>query len=122
MKTFEELECWKAGREIRKNVSKLVKAFPEDEKRRLVDQMLRCSRSVTNNIAEGFGKHHAKDNARYCRNSRGSLNELADHLIIAYDEGYISESVLHKTREEISNCLRILNGYIKYLSNMQPKN
>lgn len=54
MKSFEELACWKAARELRKDVSRLTKTFPIEEKYKLVDQMLRSSRSVTSNIAEGY--------------------------------------------------------------------
>ncbi|HLP11760.1 MAG TPA: four helix bundle protein [Flavobacteriales bacterium] len=119
MKSFEELECWKAARELRKEVSKLTKTFPEEEKYKLKDQMLRCSRSVTNNIAEGFGRFYAKDNIRFCRNSKGSLYELTDHFIVAFDENYITEQELKINREAVENCLRILNGYINYLNRQQ---
>jgi hypothetical protein len=40
MNSFEELEVWKSGRELRKKISSLVKQFPSDEKYRLVDQIL----------------------------------------------------------------------------------
>ena len=46
MNTFEDLEAWKSARELRKAISKLVKTFPKDERFRLVDQIIRSSRSV----------------------------------------------------------------------------
>lgn len=115
MNSFEELECWKAAAEIRRDVIKLTKTFPPEEKFRLVDQMKRCSRSVTSNIAEGFGRFHYQENIQFCRHSRGSLNELLDHCIAAYDEEYIDEENLKNYREKINSNLRILNGYINYL-------
>ena len=48
--TFEDLEVWKKCRELRKDTSKLVKSFPEEEKYKLIDQMVRASRSVTANL------------------------------------------------------------------------
>ena len=54
MNTFEDLEAWKSARELRKAISKLVKMFPNDERFRLVDQIIRSSRSVPANIAEGI--------------------------------------------------------------------
>jgi four helix bundle protein len=54
--TFETLEVWKKGRELRKEISNLVKQFPLAEQFRLSDQMIRASRSVTANIAEGHGE------------------------------------------------------------------
>ena len=53
---FEYLEVWKECRMLRKDVSLLVKGFPIEEKFRLNDQLIRASRSVTANIAEGHGR------------------------------------------------------------------
>lgn len=64
MNSFEELECWKKSAELRKDISALVKSFPTFEKYALSSQMIRCSRSVTNNIAEGFGRFHFQENAQ----------------------------------------------------------
>jgi hypothetical protein len=57
-RSFEELECWQACRKVRQYISKLVKSYPKDEKYRIVDDMIRASRSTTHNIAEGFGRFH----------------------------------------------------------------
>lgn len=115
MKSFEELDCWKKANELRKKLSELVKKFPSDEKYRLTDQVIRSSRSVTANIAEGFGRFHYQEYAQYCRQSRGSLFELVDHLIVARDEKYISEAEYLSLKAEIEGCLIVLNGFINYL-------
>ncbi len=117
MESFEELECWKLGTFIRRNISEKCKSFPATEKFNLTSQIIRCSRSVTNNIAEGYGRYHYQENIQFCRQSRGSLFELIDHLIIALDEGYIDESWYKSTKADILKCIKILNGYIKYLVN-----
>ena len=56
--SFEDLDCWKACREIRKYVMILIKKFPKEEKYALTDGMRRSSRSTTENIAEGYGRYH----------------------------------------------------------------
>lgn len=114
-KSFEELECWKAGRDLRITISNLTKKFPSDEKYSLIDQMKRSSRSVTYNIAEGFGRFHFQENIQFCRHSRGSLHELMDQLIICLEEKYITEVEYQTTRELINKTIGILNGYINYL-------
>lgn len=114
MKSFEELECWKKASVLRKQLSILVKTFPSEEKYRLCDQIIRASRSVTANIAEGFGRFHYQENIQFCRQSRGSLYELIDHLV-AREENYISDDVLTNFKKEIHECLAILNGFINYL-------
>ena len=80
-KSFEELECWKACREVRRFITDLVKKYPKEEKYSLVDDMKRAARSTTQNIAEGFGRFHYQENIQFCRHSRGSLHELIDQLI-----------------------------------------
>lgn len=60
--SFETLEVWIKSRELRNNISKLSKSFPAEEKYKLIDQMIRTSRSVTANIAEGYGRYHYQEN------------------------------------------------------------
>jgi four helix bundle protein len=92
-----------------------VKTFPQEEKYKLIDQILRASRSVTANIAEGFGRYHYQEYVQFCRQSRGSLYELMDHFIVARDEGYISNEELLQLKDQIGNSLGMLNGFINYL-------
>jgi four helix bundle protein len=122
MKTFEELDCWKKGAELRRNLSARVKRFPPEEKYRLADQIIRAARSVTANIAEGFGRFHYQEYAQFCRQSRGSLYELVDHLITAQDDGYISVSELEDFKSKIENCIAVLNGFINYLLRAKSQN
>lgn len=116
IKSFEDLNCWKMARELRNDIGKLLKKFPDYEKFELTAQMRRASRSVTHNIAEGYGRFHHKENIQFCRISRGSLHELLDQLITALDEGYISDQVLEKYKKQVYDCLAVLNGYINYLN------
>jgi len=119
MNGFEDLEVWKKCRQLRIDIYTLLKQFPAEEKFRLVDQLKRCSRSVTANIAEGHGRFHYLDNLKFCRNARGSLNETLDHLICAHDESLITDDQLTGLRETYNECFRLLNGYISYLSKKQ---
>lgn len=116
IRTFEDLECWKKAAALRRRISALVKTFPSEEKFRLTDQLIRSSRSVTANIAEGYGRFHYQENIQFCRHSRGSLFEIIDHLIVANEERYITEDQLKNYKSEINECLAILNGYINYLT------
>lgn len=115
MASFTELEVWKQSRKIRNYISTLTKSFPSEEKYRLSDQVIRSSRSIGNNIAEGHGRYHYQDNIRFCIMARGSLSETLDHLMVAYDENIITEETLTNFRTEYDSCLRLLNGYIQYL-------
>ena len=119
MSSFEDLEVWKKCREFRNEISVHTKQFPKNEEFRLIDQLKRASRSVTANIAEGHGRYHYIDNIKFCRNSRGSLNEVLDHLICAHAERLIDDSELKRLREKYDECFRLLNGYISYLKSRQ---
>jgi four helix bundle protein len=88
---FRELDVWKEAREFRKNVSLVTKKFPEYEKYKLNNQLIRASRSITANIAEEYGRFHYQENIQYCRQARGSLMECLEHFICAHDEGYIDQ-------------------------------
>ena len=115
MKTFEELECYKLARELRRAISTFCKTLPKDESYRLKDQIIRSSRSVTANIAEGYGRHHHQENIQFCRIARGSLTETLDHLIVAFDEEYLTDRKFRVTRGLLENAHKVLNGYIAYL-------
>lgn len=112
--SFKDLTVWKESRKIRQDISKLVETLPQVEKFRLKDQMIRASRSVTANIAEGYGRFHYQENIQFCRQARGSLYELLDHLSCALDEGYSSRITLESISQKIIDCIKLLNGYIAY--------
>ena len=117
LKSFEDLECWKAARELRIFVSQnILSKFPTDEKYALTSQLKRSSRSVSDNIAEGFGRYHYQENIQFCRIARGSLTESLNQVITALDENYIEEDLLQKFRERFERTKAILNGYINYLA------
>ena len=116
IETFEDLDVWKFCVEIRKDIADLVKRFPQEEKFRLADQMIRASRSVTANIAEGFGRFHYQESIQFCRQARGSLYELIDHLHVAVEQSCLSRDMLVKKRGKILRGIMILNGFIRYLS------
>jgi four helix bundle protein len=115
MADFRDLEVWQRCKAIRKKVWDLCKTFPSEEKYRLSDQMIRSSRSSTACIAEGHGRYHFQENIQFCRQSRGSLSELIDHVDTAEECEYITDAISKELTTEIETTIQILNGYIKYL-------
>ncbi|MFH0908142.1 MAG: four helix bundle protein [bacterium] len=105
----------KVAREMRKQVSVFCRTLPREEEYRLKDQILRSSRSVTANIAEGFGRHHHQENTQFCRQARGSLVETLDHLNVALDEEFLGAEDYDKLRTGVEKAWQVLNGYISYL-------
>ena len=118
-KSFEELEVYKAAREFRKKIYRLIKKLPPDEKYNLDGQMRRAALSLTNNISEGHGRYHFQENIQFCRISRGSLMELIDDLNTCIDEEYFPLDYLEDLKAEGYTVNKMLNGYIAYLKKRQ---
>ncbi|MDA3833863.1 MAG: four helix bundle protein [Spirochaetales bacterium] len=118
---FRDLNVWQNCRDIRIAIWKLCKKFPAEEKYRLVDQMIRASRSSTANIAEGYGRYHFQENIQFCRQSRGSLYELIDHVLTAKECEYIDQGKCELLIKEVVSAIRLLNGYIKYLKTQKER-
>ena len=115
MNSFTDLDVWKKARALRNNVLELTKSFPVEEKYRLSDQIIRSSRSVGNNIAEGHGRFHYADAAKFLLNARGSAAETIDHLVIALDNNFIDERTFESFKIDCEECMKMINGYINYL-------
>jgi len=109
--SFEKLDVWNLGRKLTKNIYKISKGFPEDERFGLTSQIRRASISVTSNIAEGSSRKSGKEQARYTEIAYGSLLEILSQLIVALDLGYIDDNFVKSERiliEEIGNKLNKL--------------
>ena len=122
LRSFEELKCWQACRAFRLFVHGQVNGFPKEEALLLTAQLKDSSRSTTHNIAEGFGRDNAQDNARFCRIARGSLMEAMDQLITANDEGLLNSTALTEARALFDDARAWLEGYIDYLSKAKTDN
>lgn len=115
--SFEELEVWKKARILKNEILALVKRFPAEEKFRLCDQLIRSSRSINSQIAEGHGRQSNPDRLRFCIIARGSLSETLNHLIDSFDCELISIKELEYFRLKIQEIEKLLNGYIAFLQN-----
>ena len=114
-KGYKDLECYIKARELRIFISELVKQFPAHEKFLLTAQIIDCSRSVSRNIAEGYGRFTFSDTRNFFIISRGSVTETMEQLCTAFDEKYITEGVLKAGEEKCEHVFKLINGYIAYL-------
>lgn len=115
IESFEDLFVYQKAREFSRKIAELVKGLPANERNKLRDQMTRARRSITNNLAEGYGRFHYQENIQYCRQSRGSICEIIDDLIECRDENYIEGEKFNSLKEEAYSLMKILNKYIGYL-------
>jgi len=112
---FEGLKVWQLGRKFRKKIYEISRKFPKEEIYCLVQQIRKAAISITANIAEGHGRYHYQENIQFCRVSRGSINEVLDHLYTAIDEKYIVEKEFQQLYSQGREVEKVLNGYIGYL-------
>jgi four helix bundle protein len=113
IRDFTDLRVWQLARELRKQVYKLVRKFPAEEKFGLASQAQRAAVSITANIAEGFGRYSYQENIQFCRTARGSAFEVRDHLIAAEDLDYISAAEHQDADALAQRVIQTLNGYIR---------
>jgi four helix bundle protein len=119
IKDFRDLDVWKRCKELRQECWELIRSFPAEERYRLSDQIIRASRSITACIAEGYGRFHYQENIQFCRQSRGSLFELMDHISVARECGYLDDEKEALLINKVKRCIWIVNGYIKHLKNQK---
>jgi four helix bundle protein len=93
----------------------LVKAFPSHEQYRLTDQIIRSSRSISANIAEGNTQLFIKRELFHANAALGSCGETRNHLLTAYQNNYISEEQYKILDEKFLEVIKMLYGYIKML-------
>lgn len=115
MQTLGTLEVYLLAKAFRKEVIKTANTFPKEERFLLTAQIKDSARSITANIAEGYGRYHYQEAIQFCRIARGSLLETYDHLSSALDENYITESRFYELKEKQEYLLKKINGYIAYL-------
>lgn len=110
---FEDLETWQISHKFILEIYKITKKFPKDELYGLTSQLRRAALSITSNIAEGFSRYHYNDKIRFYYNSRGSLSEVKNCLILSNDLKYISQKECQVLLEESERILKLINGLIR---------
>lgn len=108
IKTFRELDIWKKGIELVKEIYKATEKFPNNELYGLTSQMRRSAVSVPSNAAEGFRRKHSKEFKQFLNIALGSLAELETQIIIAKELGYLeneSEGIMLELSDHISRMI-----------------
>ena len=110
VRDFTDLETWQLARELRKGIYQVCKSFPREETFGLTSQIKRAAISITANIAEGFGRFSYQENIQFCRQSRGSVYEVRDHLTTGLDAGFLSKEKFDELNAKSISVIKLLNG------------
>lgn len=62
---FTKMSVWQKAYKLIMTVYSVTKHFPKEEKYALVDDMRRAALSISNNIAEGYGRFESRDKSRF---------------------------------------------------------
>lgn len=115
IRDFKTLKVWQKANALEQEIEALVKAFPSHEQYRITDQIIRSSRSISANIAEGNTQLFIKRELFHANAALGSCGETRNHLLTAYQNNYISEEQYKILDEKFLEVIKMLYGYIKML-------
>ena len=121
IRSFEDLEVWQIAKELVVKVYELTAVFPKDEIFGITSQIKRASLSIPANIAEGFGRFHYLDKAKFYLNARGSLFELKSHLLIAIELKLLNEIITKQLIQDIDRLGVKINNLIGTTRKMAAK-
>jgi four helix bundle protein len=107
---FEKLEVWPKAIDFADFAYSTTRAFPDDERFGLTNQMRRAAVSISSNIAEATSRHSKDDYARFLEIATGSAFEVASQSFIVQREGYLSEENRQRIYIAAGEHSRMLSG------------
>lgn len=115
--SFTQLKAWQEGHRLVLRIYEITKAFPQEERYALGDQMRRAAVSITSNIAEGFSRQSKKEKIQFYAIANGSATELQNQLLIARDVGYLSPEDFQEAADRTVIVRKLLNGLMASIRN-----
>lgn len=112
-KRLEDLEVWQLGTELRDLVVASIDKYGTGMSRDFKDDLLRSSRSIPANAAEGFGYFEPTQFAKYLRIARASAMETKNHLLEC--RPFFPAGDVARMLELTRRTLAALAGLIRYL-------
>jgi four helix bundle protein len=121
MKNYKDSEIWKCSIELYKEIVPLLSTLQEKKLFRLRDQLEASAGSISDNIAEGFGRMGNKEVIQFLTISNGSCYECENQITRAHFTGSIDEFTYKKLVEMCNTISRQIIGLIKYLKDNEFK-
>jgi len=118
--SFENLRVHQLSEKLADTIWEIVSIWSQFEKNTIGIQIVRAADSIGANIAEGTGRKSFKDNQRFVKIARGSLNETRHWLRRAYRRKILSEEQISQLKPLIDELAPTLNAYLRSIGNV-PK-
>lgn len=112
MAQFYDLDIWKVGMSLVKNVYRISKKFPAEERYELTSQIRKASTSILANFAEGIGRYTYADKTAKFIISRGECREVHAFILIAIELSYCSRTEAAVSIRLAEDLSRMLSGLI----------
>jgi len=120
LKSFRDLIVWQIASKLARDIAtKLVPLFPKQEQYRLGDQIIRASRSVPSQIAEGFRKVSLREKHRFYEIAATSNDETENHLNEARNNNYIDDKIYKNYMNRIVRVRILLSRLMKSIRSLQ---
>ena len=116
IKSFQELEIWQLANELCGKIFALSQMGLLNKDFALKDQMNRSAGSITDNIAEGFGRGGRNEFIQYLSIARGSASELQSQIIRCSQRNYIDNEAYLNLKETINKLGNKIGAFIQYLN------
>ena len=110
---FEDLRVFQLAEKLCDDIWSIVISWEYFEKNTVGMQLVKSADSVGANIAEGAGRGTHRENKRFVRISRGSLNETKYWIRRARRRSLITDQQNIFLREMIDELGPSLNAYLK---------
>ena len=114
-KRYRDLDIWKKGIELVKDVYKVTEKLPKHEIYGLVSQMRRSAISIPSNVAEGFRRYHNKEYKQFLYVTLGSCAELETQITIAKELDYVKQEIEAVLLEKLDHICRMISNLLKKL-------
>jgi four helix bundle protein len=115
IRNFKDLDIWRLGKDIVKDVYLISSQYPKEEVFGLVSQMRRAAVSIPSNIAEGFNRFFNKEYKQFLFIALGSCAELETQLEISNDLRFINDELKIKLVDKLDHESRMIRSLIKKL-------
>jgi len=110
---LEDLRIYKLAEDLADEICDVVSQWHPFAKGTVGRQLVRAADSIGANIAEGYGRHHLREEITFLYYARGSLKETTFWLRRALKRQLLSQDQYDHFAEMLDNLMPQLNSYIK---------
>ncbi len=109
---FEELDVYRLSEDLADSIWLIAEKWQHFPRNTVGAQLVRAADSIGANISEGSGRGSFKDNRRFVRIARGSLNETQHWLRRAFNRKLLNPDEVAKLKPLVDELAPRLNAYL----------